>query len=141
MIGNVNCDKKHALELGQLFIENKINKNKICINLIPYNPTQIGDEHNFEAPTNDQLEAFKAVIIGQYGMFCTIRKSTTSGRGIYGACGQLALKGNHVQDIEDMMHSNSNKNIKKLRRKKKKTKTKNKTNDNFFNLNRPNARN
>merc|ERR1712244_21360 len=79
--------------------------------------------------------------IGQYGMFCTIRKSTTSGRGIYGACGQLALKGNHVQDIEDMMHSNSNKNIKKLSRKKKKTKTKNKTNDNFFNLNRLNARN
>ena len=27
------------------------------------------------------------------GIFCTIRKSTTSGRDVDGACGQLALKG------------------------------------------------
>ena len=58
MIGNVNCAKEHAAELGKLFVDNKITK-KICINLIPYNPTDIGDKHNFEPPTNTQLKILR----------------------------------------------------------------------------------
>eukprot|EP01083_Nonionella_stella_P103733 296518_1 len=120
MIGNVNAYKIHAEELGQLFVDNDIT-HKICINLIPYNPTDIGDEHEFEAPTDVQLEEFKTVIMGK-GIFCTIRKSTTSGRDVDGACGQLALKGN--RDIEDLIKRNTNKKMKRKLRKKNKNKKK-----------------
>ena len=119
MIGNVNCEKEHAEELGKLFVDNKIEK-KICINLIPYNPTDIGDKHQFEAPRDEQLEDFKDIIM-KNGIFCTIRKSTTSGRDVDGACGQLALKGNDGIDIEDLIKKNKRSNgtmRKKMRQKK-----------------------
>lgn len=86
---------------------NNINvKEKIIINLIPYNPTDVGNENKFESPTEEQLQTFKNIIVS-YGIFCTIRKSTTSGQDIDGACGQLALKGtcaqnNKQSDIEDL---------------------------------------
>eukprot|EP00484_Ammonia_sp_Unknown_P018176 CAMPEP_0197031992 /NCGR_PEP_ID=MMETSP1384-20130603/10787_1 /TAXON_ID=29189 /ORGANISM="Ammonia sp." /LENGTH=467 /DNA_ID=CAMNT_0042461585 /DNA_START=24 /DNA_END=1427 /DNA_ORIENTATION=- len=118
MIGNVNAATEHALELANLFIANKIT-NKICINLIPYNPTDIGDKHRFTAPTEEQLNEFKEVIM-KNGIFCTIRKSTTSGRDVDGACGQLALKGN--PDIEDLIkrkaEAKSKRNRPRLRKKK-----------------------
>eukprot|EP01084_Bolivina_argentea_P259303 437491_1 len=121
MIGNVNAFNNHANELAKLFIDNGIT-NKICINLIPYNPTDIGNKHKFEVPTDTQLEEFKQIII-KNNIFCTIRKSTTSGRQIDGACGQLALKGNN--DIEDIMRNDRNKNKKKKKIKfKRKVKSK-----------------
>ena len=116
MIGNVNCEKKHAEELGKLFVDNKITK-KVCINLIPYNPTDIGDEHKFEPPTDSQLEDFKDIIMKK-DIFCTIRKSTTSGRDVDGACGQLALKGNNDIDIEDLVRKNKRSGSLKKRQKK-----------------------
>merc|ERR1712113_1211580 len=78
MIGNVNAHRESAVDLANLIKRNKI-ESKICINLIPYNPTDIGNEHKFVAPTDEQLNAFKEIIIAK-GIFCTIRKSTTSGR-------------------------------------------------------------
>ena len=115
MIGNINCEKEHAVELSKLFVENKI-INKICINLIPYNPTDIGDKHNFKAPTDKQLQQFKDIIM-ENEIFCTIRKSTTSGRDVDGACGQLALKGN--DDIEDLIKKNKKYPIRRVKKKKK----------------------
>merc|ERR1712192_40422 len=97
VIGNVNAAKQQALDLSKLIKANKI-ENSVCLNLIPYNPTEIGDEHEFVPPTDSQLNEFKQIVI-ENGIFCTIRRSTTSGRDVDGACGQLALKGNDIEDL------------------------------------------
>ena len=88
---------------------------------------RVGDEHEFEAPSDAQLECFKATVIAN-GIFCTIRKSTTSGREVDGACGQLALKGNGM-DIEDLVQkqkASSRGKRKRNRRRIRKTETINK---------------
>merc|ERR550525_2131960 len=103
MIGNINAAQEHAQALATLMVDHGV-KDKVNINLIPYNPTEVGDEHEFIAPSDEQLEAFKSIVI-EHGIFCTIRKSTTSGRDVDGACGQLALKGDGTEgtDIEDLV--------------------------------------
>ena len=119
-IGNVNADSDCAHGLAKLFLnldkelKNEFDDidiaNHVIINLIPYNPTDIGDEYKFESPTPEQMENFKNTIMS-YNLFCTIRNSTTSGQDIDGACGQLALKGascnngdkNGTIDIEDIV--------------------------------------
>ena len=131
-IGNVNMDSNHAIELCNLFKNNNIPLNKIIINLIPYNPTEIGDKYSYKSPTNNQMFTFKNIII-KNGIFCTIRNSTTSGQDIDGACGQLSLKykQNNTNDIEDIIQNVINKpkkrnSIKKSRKKLiKKRKNKN----------------
>merc|ERR1712204_48222 len=120
-IGNVNVSPTNARDLSKLFIASKIEK-KICVNLIPYNRTEIGTQHKFEPPTDRQLEQFKQIVI-ENGIFCTIRKSTTSGRDVDGACGQLVLRGN---DIEDIIPQNIKKKQAKLKAKTKKIKMKEK---------------
>merc|ERR1712048_137077 len=105
----------NASELSKLFNDRKIEKN-ICINLIPYNPTDIGNQHKFEPPTDKQLEAFKQIVI-ENGIFCTIRKSTTSGRDVDGACGQLVLRGKDIEDIIPQKIKNKRKKRMKMTKK------------------------
>ena len=49
-IGNVNCSSELQHELGRL-----LKGKTVIVNLIPYNPTEIGDESNFESPTGKLL--------------------------------------------------------------------------------------
>ncbi|ETO12219.1 hypothetical protein RFI_25154, partial [Reticulomyxa filosa] len=65
---------------------------KVVINMIPYNPTDVGTKHEFKSPSDEDLDKFRDIVMS-YDLFVTVRKSTTSGQDIDGACGQLALKG------------------------------------------------
>jgi len=124
-IGNVNASEECAHQLARLFQEYKhveengeesgIPGDKLIINLIPYNPTDIGDKYSFESPSTEQLEKFKQAVMS-YGLFCTVRKSTTSGQDIDGACGQLALRGAEKKDLEDLMSNGSNENGQKKKK-------------------------
>jgi len=88
-IGNINCSMELQHKLGIIF--QRFKREKILINLIPYNFTSIGEKYKFEKPNNAQLKQFKKTIIS-YKLFCSIRRSTISGQDIKGACGQLIVQ-------------------------------------------------
>eukprot|EP00494_Astrolonche_serrata_P029082 UN29349 len=54
VIGNINCSPALQHELGKIFKDKPV-----MINLIPYNPTEIGDKHGFISPNEQQLTSFK----------------------------------------------------------------------------------
>lgn len=62
------------------------------VNLIPYNPTQVGTSHGYQTPTDAALTRMQDIVSGEFGVKCKVRWSTAKGRQIDGACGQLALK-------------------------------------------------
>ncbi|CAN0386454.1 unnamed protein product, partial [Laminaria digitata] len=61
----------------------------VLVNLIPYNPTYAPGSEEFQEPTEEALQTFKA-IVHEHGLLVTIRRH--HGRDIDGACGQLAVK-------------------------------------------------
>ena len=84
LLKDVNDGKKHALELSKL-ISNK--KNRVNINLIPYNPV---DEHGqYQRSEHQTMLAFYD-ILKKEGINCSIRLE--HGTDIDAACGQLRSK-------------------------------------------------
>lgn len=99
-IKGINDSRECAHHLGKL-----LNGRNVHVNLIPYNPTSAGDRYNFQCPTNESIVEF-ADIVKEYDgpdgtkLAVFIRWSTTTGREVDGACGQLALKVKN-KDLED----------------------------------------
>lgn len=134
MLKDVNDSNEVAEELGLL-----LKDRNVTLNLIPYNPTDVGTQ--YKAPAGDRTQAFLDIIRGKHGVFTTIRQEM--GQDIAGACGQLALKNGPacssdgsctdseevkhktgVSDIEDLMSGSTveskqrvSKNNKSIRRR------------------------
>lgn len=62
------------------------------VNLIPYNPTAVGETHGYETPKDAALERMREILTCEFGVKAKVRWSTAKGREVDGACGQLALK-------------------------------------------------
>lgn len=67
----------------------------VVVNLIPFNEAA---ELDFRTPGRDEVERF-AEYLDRLGVQCTLRFSR--GRGVNGACGQLAVKCDRLGDAED----------------------------------------
>ena len=75
-----------AHELGTVL---KPRKNFILLNLIPYNPTDVGD--NYDPPSDDDIRKFHEILISdKYRIHTRVRKEM--GQDIDGACGQLVVE-------------------------------------------------
>ena len=62
------------------------------VNLIPYNPTEIGATHGYATPSDAACERMREILTEEFGVKAKVRWSTAKGREVDGACGQLALK-------------------------------------------------
>jgi adenine C2-methylase RlmN of 23S rRNA A2503 and tRNA A37 len=83
VLGGVNDDEAHAVQLGEL-----LDGRDVIVNLIPFNPTDTPMGHT--PPTREAVRAMAAVLAGPpFGLRTTVRKEM--GQDIAGACGQLAL--------------------------------------------------
>jgi len=83
VLGGVNDDEAHAIQLGEL-----LDGRDVIVNLIPFNPTDTPMGHT--PPTREAVRAMAAVLAGPpFGLRTTVRKEM--GQDIAGACGQLAL--------------------------------------------------
>ena len=71
------------------------------VNLIPYNPTDVGSTHGYESPADEALERMAAILSDEYGVKAKVRWSTRRGREVDGACGQLALKSMRKEEEEE----------------------------------------
>ena len=71
------------------------------VNLIPYNPTDVGSTHGYESPADEALERMAAILSDEYGVKARVRWSTRRGREVDGACGQLALKSMRKEEEEE----------------------------------------
>ncbi|OGF33550.1 hypothetical protein A2316_03525, partial [Candidatus Falkowbacteria bacterium RIFOXYB2_FULL_38_15] len=80
MIDKINDSLKDARELVELF--NKMDNQLFFVNLISYNPTGV-----FRPSTTEQVKKFKDYLT-KAGI--TVTERQRFGRGIKGACGQLA---------------------------------------------------
>ena len=72
------------------------------VNLIPYNPTEIGATHGYATPSDDACERMREILTEEFGVKARVRWSTAKGREVDGACGQLALKSmrDAAEDLE-----------------------------------------
>ncbi|CAM9237946.1 unnamed protein product, partial [Pylaiella littoralis] len=84
MLAGVNDTEECGRELGEL-----LKGRNVLVNLIPYNPTYAPGSEEFQEPTEEALQKFRA-IVHEHGLLVTIRRH--HGRDIDGACGQLAVK-------------------------------------------------
>lgn len=71
------------------------------VNLIPYNPTDVGSTHGYESPADEALERMATILSDEYGVKAKVRWSTRRGREVDGACGQLALKSMRKEEEEE----------------------------------------
>ena len=72
------------------------------VNLIPYNPTDVGSTHGYESPADEALERMATILSDEYGVKAKVRWSTRRGREVDGACGQLALKSMRKEEEESV---------------------------------------
>jgi 23S rRNA (adenine2503-C2)-methyltransferase len=88
MLKGINDGEQQAHDLGKLI------RGQLChVNLIPYNATGIG---NISGSIPEQIRKFRN-IVKEYGIAVTIR--VTLGQDIEAACGQLANKAAHAEEI------------------------------------------
>lgn len=66
MIDGVNADKEHAHALGALLAGRRA---YTMVNLIPYNPTDTGDQHGFRSPSEEQCETFQKIVKSYHRQF------------------------------------------------------------------------
>ena len=86
LLAEVNDMPELAHELGAIL---KPRKNFILLNLIPYNPTDVGDD--FTPPSDDRIKRFHEILVSKdYRIHTRIRKEM--GQDIDGACGQLVVE-------------------------------------------------
>jgi len=87
VIGLLNDSETHACDLGEFCT------GRDCIvNLIPYNPTEVGAKWGYQVPSDEAVRAFANVISDEYGLQVKVRWSSAGGREVDGACGQLVIK-------------------------------------------------
>lgn len=84
VLGGINDQRDHALELGDL-----LKDLKGVVNLIPWNPTVSGALEGYKAPNDENLLVFQKLLREKFGMYCTIRREF--GQDINSACGQLVI--------------------------------------------------
>jgi 23S rRNA (adenine2503-C2)-methyltransferase len=78
LIRGINDHENHARELARY-----LRPLRVRVNLIPLNPLP---DSPFSPPAEDQVERFRAVLVGE-GVF--VRKRGTAGQSVMAACGQL----------------------------------------------------
>jgi len=86
VLGGINDEVSHALELGELLSKNEIDG---VVNLIPWNPTESGAMEGYQAPAEGKLFAFQRALREAHGIRCTVRREF--GQDINSACGQLVI--------------------------------------------------
>lgn len=87
VLGGVNDKLEHAHGLGR-FCKDR----DTLVNLIPYNPTDIGTIHGYQVPEHDTVQAFADLLDKEYGVHVKVRWSSSKGRDVDGACGQLVVE-------------------------------------------------
>eukprot|EP00928_Gymnodinium_smaydae_P071119 TRINITY_DN54794_c0_g1_i1.p1 TRINITY_DN54794_c0_g1~~TRINITY_DN54794_c0_g1_i1.p1 ORF type:complete len:450 (+),score=38.48 TRINITY_DN54794_c0_g1_i1:116-1465(+) len=118
VLSGVNDCESDASELARL-----LDGLNCWLNLIPYNPTSIGESNGFSQPSNESLRSFEQCIRkckckNHLGDPLSIRTrfSTQSGQDADSACGQLAAAAamkvlasqqNSVKDVEDLVIDSS----------------------------------
>ena len=100
VLAEVNDSLKCAQQVGEL-----LDEFDVLVNLIPWNPTESGDEMGCKVPEKQQVKRFQQALVEGFDILCTVRQEF--GQEVQGACGQLALKHGEgsmetvVRDIED----------------------------------------
>jgi len=90
MLAGVNDRYEQALALARLLAPRGPDEPQMFkVNLIPYNPTDVGGREPYKGSSREAIAAFKAAL-EERGLAATIR--LTRGRDIDAACGQLAAK-------------------------------------------------
>ncbi|CAE7252909.1 rlmN [Symbiodinium sp. CCMP2456] len=92
LLPGVNDSEANASELAELLLERRSQgAPRPFVNLVPYNVTEAGAAAGYEVPTAKQLQEFRALLRSK-GLRATVRWSTTEGRAMGAACGQLAAR-------------------------------------------------
>ena len=90
MLAGVNDRYEQALALARVLAPKRAGERQMFkVNLIPYNPTDVGGRDPYQGSSRESIAAFRAVL-EQRGIETTVR--LTRGRDIDAACGQLAAK-------------------------------------------------
>jgi 23S rRNA (adenine2503-C2)-methyltransferase len=90
MLAGVNDRYEQALALARVLSARRAEEPSIFkVNLIPYNPTDIGGGDPYEGSTRESIAAFRDALESR-GIPATVR--LTRGRDIDAACGQLAAR-------------------------------------------------
>lgn len=90
LLPGVNDSEEHAKELVEL-LQRTPGSPRSFINLVPYNATSAGEEAGFVVPSQKQLRDFRS-LLRSLGFRATVRWSTTEGRVLGAACGQLTAR-------------------------------------------------
>ena len=102
LLHGINDMPELAHELGQVL---KPRKNFILLNLIPYNPTDVGDV--YEPPSDDDILKFHGILVSEkYRIHTRVRKEM--GQDIDGACGQLVVEHQRRGKNEDRARERKN---------------------------------
>ncbi|CAE7285105.1 rlmN, partial [Symbiodinium microadriaticum] len=92
LLPGVNDSEANASELAELLLERRsAGAPRPFVNLVPYNATEAGAAAGYEVPTAKQLQDFR-MLLRSKGLRATVRWSTTEGRAMGAACGQLAAR-------------------------------------------------
>ncbi|CEM34424.1 unnamed protein product [Vitrella brassicaformis CCMP3155] len=83
LISGVNSSEETAHQLGKLL---QPRKDDVCLNVIPYNPTDV--PFDYQPPSASETEAFGS-IVRSHGITVTVRQEL--GQDIASACGQLVV--------------------------------------------------
>jgi 23S rRNA (adenine2503-C2)-methyltransferase len=95
MLAGVNDRYEQALALARVLSPPGVDQPPVFkVNLIPYNPTDLGDGDPYRGSTRESIAAFRAALESR-GVGATIR--LTRGRDIAAACGQLAAAGERAE--------------------------------------------
>jgi 23S rRNA (adenine2503-C2)-methyltransferase len=90
MLAGVNDRYEQALALARLLAPRRPDEPQMFkVNLIPYNPTDVGGREPYKGSSREAIAAFKAAL-EERGLAATVR--LTRGRDIDAACGQLAAR-------------------------------------------------
>jgi adenine C2-methylase RlmN of 23S rRNA A2503 and tRNA A37 len=71
-------------------------KDRGLLNLIPYNPTEIGSLQGFVSPSDDDIREFRGHLSAR-GVGSLVRWTSAGGRDAQGACGQLVVESRCVR--------------------------------------------
>ncbi len=89
MLAGVNDRYEQALSLARTLSGRRDEPSIFKVNLIPYNPTEVGGRAAYHGSSRESIAAFRAALESR-GIPATVR--LTRGRDIDAACGQLAAR-------------------------------------------------
>ena len=96
VIHGVNDSKEHADALAQFCTARSKTssaddgKEHCLLNLIPYNPTEVGSLQGFLSPSTEDIDQFRQYL-SVHGVGSLVRWTSAGGRDAQGACGQLVV--------------------------------------------------